>query len=76
MDVINGKCIHMISLNKSCCIFPGKVALPILWTFLETWPDAAACCDADVKQIADLIQPLGLNHKRAKILMRMSCKFP
>nr|QVX32601.1 MBD4 [Platynereis dumerilii] len=63
--------VATIFLNRTA----GKAALPILWTFLETWPEAEACCDADVNQIAQMLQPLGLHEKRAKILIRMSYEY-
>ena len=50
----------------------GKVAIPMLWRFFERYPSAEATRQADWKPIADLLQPLGLNELRAKILVRFS----
>jgi len=50
----------------------GKVALPILWQFFDRWPNAEVTRAADWRQIAELMHPLGLYEKRAKMLIRFS----
>lgn len=44
----------------------------ILWKFLEKWPSPEATVKASWQEIAELIRPLGLHDKRAKMLIRFS----
>ena len=53
----------------------GKVAIPILWKFFDICPSSAIACKTSIKTIADLLQPLGLSNKRAKILIKFSDEF-
>ena len=53
---------------------PGKCTIPVLWKFLEKWPNAEVTASADWRPIAELLQPLGLHNKRAQILVRFSGK--
>jgi len=48
------------------------MALPILWQFFDRWESAEVTRTADWRQIAELIHPLGLYEKRAKMLVRFS----
>jgi len=50
----------------------GKMAVPILWQFFNRWGSAEVTRTADWKQIAELMHPLGLHEKRAKMLIRFS----
>jgi len=50
----------------------GTVAIPILWEFFRCWGSAEATRTADWTQIAELMHPLGLHEKRAKMLIRFS----
>lgn len=50
----------------------GKMALPILWQFFDRWGSAEVTRTADWRQIAELMHPLGLYEKRAKMLIRFS----
>jgi len=52
--------------------FLGTNAIPVLWQFFERWGSAQLTRDADWKPIAELLQPLGLHEKRAKMLIRFS----
>ncbi|XP_064606551.1 LOW QUALITY PROTEIN: methyl-CpG-binding domain protein 4-like [Liolophura sinensis] len=63
--------VATVFLNKTT----GKAALPILWDFFKKWPTAEATRKANWQEIADLIQPLGLQQKRAKMLIRFSDDF-
>ncbi|GAB1601836.1 methyl-CpG-binding domain protein 4-like [Argonauta hians] len=60
--------VATIFLNKTT----GKAAIPLLWKFFDLYPDADSARDADWHHIAHLITPLGLNEKRAKIIIRFS----
>ena len=53
-------------------IFSGKAAIPTLWKFFDKWPSAEVTRYADWNEIAELLQPLGLYERRAKILVRFS----
>ena len=53
-------------------IFSGKAAIPTLWKFFDKWPSAEVTRYADWNEIAQLLQPLGLYERRAKILVRFS----
>ncbi|KAK3872732.1 hypothetical protein Pcinc_022202 [Petrolisthes cinctipes] len=44
----------------------------ILWKFLEKWPSAESTAKASWQEISQLIRPLGLHDKRAKMLIRFS----
>jgi len=48
------------------------MALPILWQFFDRWGSAEVTRSADWRQIAELMHPLGLYEKRAKMLIRFS----
>jgi len=48
------------------------MAIPILWEFFNRWGSAEVTRTADWKEIAELMHPLGLYEKRAKMLIRFS----
>lgn len=50
----------------------GKAAIPVLWQFFERWGSAEETRRADWRPIAELLHPLGLHEKRAKMLIRFS----
>ena len=60
--------IATIFLNKTT----GKVALPILKEFLTKWPDPDSLSSCDEDTIADILQPCGLNHRRARVIKRFT----
>ena len=60
--------IATIFLNRT----GGRRAVPLLLQFLHRWPTPREAVDADVQDIADLLQPIGLNHRRAKVIQRFS----
>lgn len=53
----------------------GSKAIPVLWQFFQTWDTPEKTRSADWQPIADLIQPLGLHTKRAKMLIQFSGKY-
>lgn len=63
--------IATIFLNRTS----GAKAIPILWEFFKRFPTPEVTRSADWKQIAELIQTLGLHEKRAKIIIRFSEEF-
>ena len=52
--------------------YAGKQAIPVLWQFFDRWSSAEVTRNADWRPIADLLHPLGLHEKRAKMLIRFS----
>ncbi|XP_064098449.1 methyl-CpG-binding domain protein 4-like isoform X2 [Macrobrachium nipponense] len=62
--------VGTIFLNRTT----GEEALGknILWKFLDKWPTSEEACKAKWEDIAELIQPLGLHEKRAKMIIRFS----
>ena len=63
--------VATIFLNKTT----GKCAIPILMEFLDKWPSPTDLLEtADANQIAEMLQPIGLNVTRANTLIRFSSK--
>uniref|UniRef100_A0A8C5QG92 Methyl-CpG-binding domain protein 4 n=1 Tax=Leptobrachium leishanense TaxID=445787 RepID=A0A8C5QG92_9ANUR len=60
--------VATIFLNKTS----GKVAIPILWEFLEVFPSPEAARIADWKEMTEFLQPLGLHELRAKAIVKFS----
>ncbi|KAL8714298.1 MAG: hypothetical protein Q9225_006592 [Loekoesia sp. 1 TL-2023] len=54
--------IAVIFLNKT----RGAVAMPIFYTFITRFPDAASLADADHEEVVGFFQNLGLQNQRAK----------
>lgn len=48
---------------------------PILPRFFERWPDASEFIGANVDDVAKVVRPLGLQNRRAKLLLCMSSEF-
>eukprot|EP00057_Strongylocentrotus_purpuratus_P031211 XP_783908.2 PREDICTED: methyl-CpG-binding domain protein 4 [Strongylocentrotus purpuratus] len=63
--------VATIFLNRT----KGSKAIPVLWQFFQTWDTPEKTRSADWQSIADLIQPLGLHTKRAKMLIQFSDEF-
>ena len=57
------------SFPPSC---PGSAAKPVLWEFFKLYPTPEAAVKADWRELAQLLNPLGLHEKRAQILIRFS----
>ena len=57
-------------------ILVGKKAMPVLKEFLVQYNGAKVTVNSDEEQIAQLMEPLGLHHKRAQILIQFSSKSP
>ena len=61
--------VATIFLNKTT----GKVAIPILLEFLDKWPSPKDLLEtAEADEIAEMLQPMGLNVTRANTLIRFS----
>ncbi|XP_071984857.1 methyl-CpG-binding domain protein 4 isoform X2 [Engystomops pustulosus] len=63
--------IATIFLNKTS----GKMAIPVLWTFLEKYPTPEVARTTDWKEMSELLQPLGLYELRAKTIVRFSDEY-
>lgn len=63
--------VATIFLNKTS----GRVALPVLWHFFESYPTAEALRRSNWRSVADLLKPLGLSTLRAKTLIRFSDEY-
>jgi len=61
--------------NKDNVCNIGKAAIPLLWKFFNKWPNPDAARKGDPALIERLMTPLGLQEKRAKIIIRFSGKY-
>ena len=68
-------CINNVHVLLLPTIDAGVLALPLLWKFFELFPDPNAVLTGNPLDIANLMQPLGLNNKRAGIIHRLSSVF-
>lgn len=59
-------------MNLYFVVYTGKAAIPILWKFLNRWPNPDTARRGDWQAMARLLAPLGLHEKRAKIIIRFS----
>ena len=50
----------------------GSAAKPVLWDFFKKYPTAESATQADWRELAKLLNPLGLHEKRAQIIIRFS----
>jgi A/G-specific adenine glycosylase len=50
---------------------PAERVAPIYEEVVETYPDLQALAEADVAQLAELLQPLGLQNQRARALVEV-----
>ncbi|KAJ6604788.1 DNA glycosylase [Mycena vulgaris] len=55
-------------LNKTS----GKLAIPVFWSIMATWPNAWALSQASESDLVALIRPLGTQNIRAKRLISLS----
>lgn len=53
-------------------LWVGKMAIPVLWEFLEKYPSPEVARTADWKEMAELLKPLGLYALRAKTIIKFS----
>lgn len=63
--------IATIFLNRTS----GKMAIPVLWEFLEKYPSAEVARTADWRDVSELLKPLGLYDLRAKTIIRFSDEY-
>ncbi|XP_021104485.1 methyl-CpG-binding domain protein 4 isoform X5 [Heterocephalus glaber] len=53
----------------------GKMAIPVLWEFLEKYPSAEAARAANWRDVSELLKPLGLYELRAKTIVKFSDEY-
>tara|TARA_Y100001973_G_C5162924_1_gene314530 strand:+ start:17 stop:457 length:441 start_codon:yes stop_codon:yes gene_type:complete len=62
-----------------CCIFCNLTkrvqAEPYFWKVINKWPTPEKLSNAKINELTNLIAPLGLSHRRAKALKKMSNDF-
>lgn len=63
--------IGTIFLNRTT----GKAAIPLLWKFFNKWSNPDEARKADPAAVSKLLTPLGLNKKRAQIIIRFSDEY-
>ncbi|XP_008853172.2 methyl-CpG-binding domain protein 4 [Nannospalax galili] len=63
--------IATIFLNRTS----GKMAIPVLWEFLEKYPSAEIARTADWRDVSELLKPLGLYDLRAKTIIKFSDEY-
>lgn len=50
----------------------GRAAMPVFWELLRRWPDEHSLAEADLVELTDLLQPIGLHNIRARRLISMA----
>ncbi|TEA42578.1 hypothetical protein DBR06_SOUSAS1610066, partial [Sousa chinensis] len=63
--------IATIFLNRTS----GKMAIPVLWQFLEKYPSAEVARTANWRDVSELLKPLGLYDLRAKTIIKFSDEY-
>ncbi|XP_041348410.1 uncharacterized protein LOC121367991 isoform X2 [Gigantopelta aegis] len=63
--------VATIFLNRTT----GKAAIPLLWKFFNRWNTPEAARNASPEAIARLMQPLGLQEKRAETIIKFSDEY-
>ncbi|XP_015280756.1 PREDICTED: methyl-CpG-binding domain protein 4 [Gekko japonicus] len=63
--------IATIFLNRTS----GKMAIPVLWEFLQKYPSPGVARTADCKEMSQLLKPLGLYELRAKTIIKFSDEY-
>ena len=57
---------HNISIST------GTAAKPIFWEFLRLYPSPELAVQAEPRDLASLLNPLGLHQKRAQIIIKFT----
>lgn len=50
----------------------GRAAMPVFWELLKRWPDEHCLARANLAELTDLLQPIGLHNIRARRLISMA----
>jgi methyl-CpG-binding domain protein 4 len=58
-----------------CNLTRRHTAEPLLWKFFSDYPTPFDASSADIKELENLLKPIGLSSRRAKTLKRMSTEY-
>lgn len=47
----------------------------VIWKFFDRWPTASSIIESDREEIEQMLQQLGMHHRRAKTIIKMSRTF-
>jgi len=64
--------VYQERTNSVFICLPGSAAIPLLWRFLNKWPNPDTARTGDPVAMSRLLQPLGLHEKRANTIIRFS----
>lgn len=53
-------------------LFQGTAAIPVLWEFFRLYPAPEVAVKADPRDLASMLNPLGLHEKRAQIIIKFT----
>ncbi|CAO1614183.1 unnamed protein product [Parajaminaea phylloscopi] len=70
-----GMVIVTVLLNQTT----GRAAIPVFYSLLERWPTPSLLAEADLEELTNMLQPIGLHNIRAKRLKdigRTWCESP
>ena len=63
-------CRNIFTAKNVC--FAGSAAKPILWEFFKLYPTAERAVQAEPRDLASMLNSLGLHAKRAHIILRFT----
>lgn len=66
---------HMLIACMMLNLTNIKQVRPIIWSFFDHYPDPATASEADPAEMANMLRPLGLYNRRAKMIIRFSRAF-
>ena len=61
-----------LSWGLSLSLSAGSAAKPVLWEFLRQYPSPELAVQADPRDLASMLNPLGLHEKRAQIIIKFT----
>ena len=70
--LLKNLCIDLC-INYVCnLLFQGTAAIPVLWEFFRLYPTPEVAVKADPRDLASMLNPLGLHEKRAQIIIKFT----
>ncbi len=67
--------LHMLIATCLLNQTRGRQAVPLFWQLIVRWPTAEALRDADLTELTDFLQPIGLHRRRAQRLVDLGTVF-
>ena len=67
--------LHMLIATCLLNQTRGRQAVPLFWRLICRWPTAEALRDADLQELTDFLQPIGLHRVRAQRLKDLGRRF-